>query len=415
VEVTSPITGDTTWDCRHLWRVHQAIDVAGPGGLATLTVEPGTVVELGVGPSGELGALLVSRTGRLVAEGTAELPITFTSDLTASGRGSGDWGGIVLSGRARTSVPGGEGSVNALMGSGSAATTYGGGASPDDAWECGRLRYLRIQFSGAVVRGGTDRLAALTLAGCGTGTVVDHLQTHRTADDGLTIYGGRVDLRHVLVSAPEEETLDWNYGWDGRVQFLLAWQLPAGAGGQDAPGASLFEADSSGFVPHSSPTLFNVTALLAPDARDPPLLLRTETEALIANSILDARAAGANVAEICGDATAALATGPMPALRIDQSLLTDRFANPERIGCVEPFDERAWACASSVCEVGVLVSFGPATSPSFGTTGMLRRMYSATPTDPADGRPAFFDTTASYCGAIGPSDWTLGWTEFPAS
>ncbi len=415
VEVSGAVTSDTTWDCNHLWSIHRAIDVEGPSpdAPAVLTIEPGTVIVLGTSATGVLGALLVGRQGRLVAEGSASEPITFTSDRRPSERSSGDWGGIVLSGRARLNTPGGESTINALVGSGSSATTCGS-LTPDDAWDCGRLRYVRVEFAGGTIAGASSGLAGLTLAACGTGTVVDYLQTHRTADDGLTIYGGRVDLRHVVVSASEEEVLDWNLGWDGRAQFLVGWQLPAGLGGQDAPGQGFLEGDSEDRTPHSSPILYNVTARGAADGGE-GLRLQTATELLLGNAIIDARGGGANVVEICGDSTAALTTGPMAPLRITSSLLSAHFGIAEG-SCADTFDERGWVCQPGVtCDPMLDLSFGAdITAPSFAVPGVLRRVCDASPTDPADGRPPFFDASATFCGAVGTDDWTAGWTEFPA-
>lgn len=420
VEVTSDITSDTTWDCAHLWSLHTEISVVNastsPSARTTLTIEPGTVVVSGLSATGHAGALLVGRTGRLVAEGTVALPITFTSDRPVGMRHAGDWAGISLAGRATGNA--GPSSISALPSATYPAGRFGPltGMMADETWECGRLSYVRIEFAGAAVASG-DSLAALSLGACGSGTSIHHLETHRTLDDGLTIYGGNVDLSHVLVSASEEDSLDWNNGWRGRVQFLLLWQWPTSAGADTSPNHAI-EADTSldamgvPRVPGSHPTIYNATFVCSADVTDPCVFLRSGSEALFGDTLLHQADASDDVLDLCDDTTAATATSH--SLDFVSSVVTDRFGMSVVSGCTSTFDDRAWACSRATCDPALTLAFSY-TSPVFDPGPALRGRCGATPTDPPDGRPAFFDRTATFCGAVGTTDWTAGWTELPVN
>jgi hypothetical protein len=414
-EVTAAISSDTTWDCSQIWLLRTEISVVSP---AVLTVDPGGVVIAGRGSGGHVGAVLVERGARLVARGTASMPITFTSSAAVGSRTSGDWGGILLSGYARTTQsPGAVAQVNTLSGTTYAARLYGPdvATAPDDTHDCGELQYVRISFTGAAALGAPGTFAALTLAGCGSGTIIDRVQMHRTSDDGLLIYGGTVDLRRVVVSATEEDVIDWNYGWGGRVQYLVGWQWPASELGETGARESgnLFEADGGGGTPTSSPTMYNLTFLAAPGIAESLLRFSSGTEGTFRSMLVEAPSTTAPpLADVCNSAAVAAATSG--ALSIANSMMTDRFATTE--SCVETFDERAWACGAvpttrcTTTSTGVaFVTAGDYTMPELLPSAAVRALCAATP--PAG---AFFEPEgAMHCGAIGTTDWTDGWTAFP--
>ncbi|HBL87913.1 MAG TPA: hypothetical protein DD399_14085, partial [Alcanivorax sp.] len=117
------------------------------------------------------------------------------------------------------------------------------------------IEYARIEFAGFEVYANNE-LNGLTLGGCGSGTIVRHVQVHRSLDDGVEMFGGTADLRHVLITGAGDDSLDWDWGWRGRVQFLIDQQHPNS-------GDNAFEADNNGnqhdAEPMSEPVMYNVT------------------------------------------------------------------------------------------------------------------------------------------------------------
>jgi hypothetical protein len=179
---------------------------------AVLTIEPGTQI-LGGGVG---SALVVTSGSRLVAEGTRDRPIVFTSQISPPLRRSGQWGGVVLLGKAPTNWVG-DALLEGLDDRSPDRVRYGGS---DETWSCGSLKYVRIEFAGFELSPDNE-LNGLTLAGCGSGTNVDYLQVHQGSDDGIELFGGLVDLKHVVLSDNQDDSLDWTNGWHGRVQYLV--------------------------------------------------------------------------------------------------------------------------------------------------------------------------------------------------
>lgn len=182
----------------------------------------------------------------MFAVGTASQPIIFTSREnvlgTANDQSSGQWGGVVLLGRAKitdclapAAAPGTtacerdtEGASNAL---------YGGA---NDADNSGRMSYVQIRYSGFVLSGSSE-LQGLTPSGVGTGTQLDHIQVHNSSDDGIEIFGGSVHPRYLVLTGNEDDNLDTDVGYRGTVQYLLSIQRA----GNDI-GDSFLETDSNG-------------------------------------------------------------------------------------------------------------------------------------------------------------------------
>jgi hypothetical protein len=216
-------------------RVNVGIDVGGagtaPGGQsAILTVQPGVIFY-----ANELDAdndyLLVNRGSRILAEGTESAPIIFTSGQnlrgTATDESQGQWGGVILAGRAPISncntggVVGGDAACeNVVEGTGTAL--YGGNAAADDS---GVMRYVQIRYSGTILAEGVE-LQGLTLGGTGYGTQLDHIQIHNSSDDGIEIFGGRTNLKYLAITGADDDSLDYDVGWRGMVQFMIAIQKP---------------------------------------------------------------------------------------------------------------------------------------------------------------------------------------------
>lgn len=152
VEVINHITEDTTWKADTIYVLKDVITVASP---RVLTIEPGTRI------LGERGSALVSLAGaRIEAVGTRDNPIVFTSAQPVGRRRAGDWGGVALIGKARVNRD----NFGLRINDEEQHPLVGGG---DDTWNCGSIKYVRIEFGGGKVAG-DNALNGLTLAGCGT-------------------------------------------------------------------------------------------------------------------------------------------------------------------------------------------------------------------------------------------------------
>ncbi len=241
---------------------------------ATLTVEPGTKV-YGSFNSGT-SFLSVKRGGKIVADGTADKPILFSTlrQITSIPQ-PGDWGGIIINGKAPINTPTGEAEGEGGTG------TYGG-VTPTDA--SGILRYVIIEYAGKLL-GAENELNSLSLNGVGSETTIEYVECLYGKDDGFEIFGGTVNLRYILSLGNADDSFDWTYGWSGKGQFWIAQQ--------DAfEGDKAIEADNNevdfAASPFSNPTLSNLTFIGAQDADDSNsgILLRRGTKGKIYNTLV---------------------------------------------------------------------------------------------------------------------------------
>jgi hypothetical protein len=205
-----------------------------PGTLSgTLTVEPGVTI---FGSAG-LDFIVVNRGSQIFAVGEEDDPIIFTSrqDIlnTTTADSIGQWGGIVLLGRANiTNCPGVDAPAQAaLYGTKDCQATvegtdalYGGNSNSDNS---GSLQYVRIMYSGFTISLNNE-LQALTVAGVGTGTLIDHIQFHNSSDDGVEFFGGIANMKHVVITGADDDSLDFDQGYRGALQYVLSIQRAAG-------------------------------------------------------------------------------------------------------------------------------------------------------------------------------------------
>jgi hypothetical protein len=180
----------------------------------TLTIEAGaTIKSLSDDGSGLAPALVINRGGKIIADGTADAPITFTSAIEGidDNPQTQTWGGLIINGNAPISNSGGEAFVEGLVG-----VPYGGNDPADDS---GVLRYVRVWYGGSVI-GQDNEINGITLAGVGNGTTVDHCEVAYNKDDGFEMFGGTVDLTYCSVVRVGDDSFDTDNGYQGRGQFL---------------------------------------------------------------------------------------------------------------------------------------------------------------------------------------------------
>jgi len=217
---------------------------------AVLTIQPGTIIR-GAGrdqdPDGQNrgGTLIVERGSRLEAAGTAQQPIVFTSSKPAGQRGYGDWGGIVLIGRA----PANQGTNRPLEGGirGTVSTDN----APDD--NSGTLSYVRIEFPGiALSATPNSEINGLTMYQVGRGTTINNVQVSYSGDDSYEWFGGTVNCRNLIALRGFDDDFDTDWGYVGRVQFGVSLRDPNVA---DQSGSCAFESDN--FDPGEPATAVN--------------------------------------------------------------------------------------------------------------------------------------------------------------
>jgi len=220
-----------------------------------LTIEPGTVVRFRAGQGENSSALVVARGGRILAQGTPEEPIIFTAEAddleeAVPPNSRGLWGGIILLGNAPVNISAGESSIEGIPSSEPRA--YFGGNNPES--NSGILKYVSIRYGGTNIGDGNE-INGLTLAGVGRATTVDFVEVFGNADDGVEIFGGSVNLRHLVVYGCGDDAFDYDLGWSGLGQFWLGVQT-------NFTGDNLVEATGGplvGAFPYPQPRIMNAT------------------------------------------------------------------------------------------------------------------------------------------------------------
>ena len=231
---------------------------------ATLTIEPGTIFKGtdynydGV-KSATGSTLIIKRGAKIIAEGTAEQPIVFTSNAPKGQRQATDWGGIIICGRARNNTGDEmliEGGVDA----------YHGGDDDDD--NSGILRYVRLEFGGYPYDLDTE-VNGLTLGSVGRGTTLEYIQVSNAGDDSFEWFGGTVNAKYLIAYHGWDDDFDTDNGFSGKIQFGLAVRDPKIS---DQSNSNGFESDNNASgstqTPYTTAVFSNMT-IIGPIGQDP--------------------------------------------------------------------------------------------------------------------------------------------------
>lgn len=247
IEVSGDITTDISWTSDNDYLMVGQTFVKEN---VTLTIEPGTIIKSNPDDgNGMAPALVIERGATIMAEGTADAPITFTSVLDESDLPQrGTWGGLIILGNAPISSDGGENFVEGLEG-----IPYGGDNADDNS---GVLKYVRVWYGGRSI-GQDNEINGITLAGVGRGTTIEHCEVAWNVDDGFELFGGTVDLKYCSVLFVGDDAFDVDEGYQGRGQFLFAM-----VGADDGNRAHEMDNKTNGNLdsqPRSHPVWYNVT------------------------------------------------------------------------------------------------------------------------------------------------------------
>ncbi|MGE5349170.1 MAG: Ig-like domain-containing protein [Actinomycetota bacterium] len=416
ITVSGDITSDTRWYAQAKYQLSGFIYVKNN---ATLTIEPGTIIK---GVSNTKATLIIERGSKIIAAGTVNQPIVFTSDKPAGQRGSGDWGGLVLCGKARTNKhDDGEGVGIAEGGIGS---RYGG---TDDNDNSGVLQYVRIEFPGIPLTSTSNsEINGLTLYSVGKATVIDHIQVSYSGDDSFEWFGGNVNARYLVALGGLDDAFDTDNGFSGKIQFGLIIQDPLKS---DQSGSNAFEsdndADGSLLTPVTSPVFSNVTAfgpltvtatLPAETKHEKALHLRRGTMTSIYNSVFAGFPQGLSIDGQKGNSPT---RADQNELQIENTILAGMTVNyVEKTGTVAvPYtvaQHQAYFTATAksnadnmtiadIIGSGFISLTSPALLPAAGSP--LLSGASFTNSRLTD---TFF-TPTTYRGAFGTTNWTSGW------
>ncbi len=250
--LSGDITTNTTLDKSKVYLISGFVYVKNG---ATLTIPAGTVLR---GDKATKGTLIITKGSKLVANGTAAEPIVFTSNQDAGTRDYGDWGGIVMLGKARVNPTGGSATIEGGINNANQDGAYGGTDSMDNS---GSLQYVRIEFPGIAFQPDNE-INGLTLGGVGAGTKISYVQVSYSGDDSYEWFGGSVDCDHLIAFRGWDDDFDTDFGYSGRVQFGFSLRDPAIA---DKSGSNGFESDNDGTgsenKPYTSAVFSNMTVI----------------------------------------------------------------------------------------------------------------------------------------------------------
>lgn len=401
--LSGTLTENLTLTADKEWLLRGGVFVGDDATETVLTIEPGTVV---YGEASTDGMLVVRRHSKLVAEGTADAPIVFTSSKNTGERARGDWGGLILNGLAPINSC--DASTTPCEAFGEGGTGWYGGDDPTDS--SGSLAYVRVEFAGTLVSP-ENELNGIAFQGVGNQTSAHHLQVHMNADDGIEFFGGTAEVKHVLVTGAGDDSFDWTDGWVGKAQFVVLQQY------DDASGDNGIEADNNAedndASPRSLPTLSNLTIIGSPDSEtsDYGILLREGTGALLMNSVV----VGFNDACLDIDHSSTfLGLGSdlmMSNVHMDCAVLfekNDEDQDGDEVPDTDSVDIDSGFFAlgtgnTTGSNAGLAAPFD-LTSPDFTSTAT----GAVVPMDP------FFDDV-DFIGGVGAEDWTAGWTTSAAN
>ncbi len=408
---------------------------------ATLTIPAGTRL---FGEKSTKGLLIVKKGGKLIANGTSASPIVFTSNQSKGEREQGDWGGIVILGKANVNQN------NPAIEGVTPAVNYGTFQSTaNDADNSGSLQYVRIEYAGIALTPNNET-NSLTLGAVGSGTTVDYVQVTYGGDDGFEWFGGTVECKHLVSLASWDDDFDTDFGYSGKVQYALSIRDPFNA---DQSGSNGFESDNDASgttaTPKTSAVFSNVTILgpVFDSAKavsgnyQHALHLRRNTELSLFNSVIAGFPLGLNLDGTLANYTAGngvLDKNIMVCIgnrRAARPFFNGSTAADATVGTYwtttksnEVYTKHAPAQGTPVygkayADAGIDVSLFMGYNTTAGVTGSYPKnpiftsfsgitQSGAAFTD-AKVSGSFF-TVTSFRGAFGTTDWTDGWANFNA-
>lgn len=449
VEVKGSLEGNISWTADKIYKLVGFVRVGQEDvfGIITktgvLTIQPGTVI---IGDRATKGALIVQRGSKIIAEGTADKPIVFTSERAPGEREAGDWGGLVLCGQAPNNLPN---DANNRQLEGNYGAFHGGAAADDNS---GSLKYVRLEFAGIPINPNQE-VNSLTMGSVGSGTMIDYVQASFGLDDSFEWFGGTVNAKHLIAYKGLDDDFDTDNGFSGYVQYGLGIRGSAIA---DQSGSNGFECDNdaagSTNTPFTSAIFANISIIGAKGVTTTsidPLFqhgaqLRRNNKQKIYNTIITGYPYGVYIDSQKGGAKANAANGDIDLQNVILAGVTGWGAggfglgwsvNVKPMGVAVPgFENMSSGTNGSAILIGnkspedwfkslsgnAIVGDNSAIgiSPTLWSAGRPTFTLSTTAKDQSlfgpklkSDLPKFFEAT-DYVGAFKSTDWTTGWSEF---
>ena len=371
---------------------------------ATLTIPAGTIIK---GDKVSKGTLIIKRGGKINASGTASNPIVFTSAEAAGSRNPGDWGGLIICGKAPVNLAGGEGQIE-----GGPDALYGGNDAADNS---GVLKYVRIEFAGIPFQPNQE-INGLTLGGVGNATTVENIQVSFCGDDSYEMFGGTVNLKKIISFKTTDDDLDTDNGYTGKVQFAVVLRDPNIA---DVSGSNAFESDNdaagSALTPNTK-AIFSNISVFGPKQDTSATVnsnfkrgahLRRNTQTCIYNSLISGYPVG-----LLLDGSACEGNATSDALQVRNTIVATCNA-PLTVGSSSTFNVTSWFSTSGF---GNSVQFDNSnlTTAPYASTPNFLPLSSSILLSGADFSNSNLSgmEVVSFRGAFGSTDWTSGWANW---
>ncbi len=441
VEVKGLLTGNVNWTKDKIYKLvgfvrvgADTTQVANAGATTgTLTIEAGTVI---IGDRATKGTLIVQRGSKIIANGTANAPIVFTSERDPGAREPGDWGGLVICGKAINNRAGGSDQLE-----GGYKAWHGG---TDDTDNSGSLKYVRVEYAGVPINPNQE-VNSFTFGSVGNGTTMDYLMASYGLDDSFEWFGGSANAKHLIAYRGLDDDFDVDFGFHGNIQFAVGLR---GTTQADQSGSNGFEVDNDGqgtaAEPFTSATFANVSIIGAKAAAETSISLqfqngmhlRRNNKLKIYNTFVTAYPNGVY---IDGSTTAANAAKGDLVLKGIVVAGVDKWGdNGFGTGGSVTFTPRGFAIRdidTATPSNNLLIGtetpsawFAKQTGnqllANYTLAGINAGIFNATPnftintaatnslTKGAVALPSGFET-ANYIGAFnGTTDWTSGWAEY---
>lgn len=391
--ITGSIKTNTTWKASDQYLLSDFVYVEAG---AILTIEPGTVIK---GDKNSKGALIVKPGAKIIAVGTAEKPIVFTSNQPAGQRKAGDWGGVVILGKAPVNK------TPAVV-EGEEQTEFGGNDPADNS---GELKYVRIEFAG-IAYAPNKEINSLTFGGVGSGTKVEYVQTSFGGDDSFEWFGGTVNAKYLISYRGLDDDFDSDNGFSGKVQYGFILRDPAIA--DQAGDSNGFESDNDAngttSAPQTSAQFANITVAMGEGNVDGKFASAMRIRRNSAISVYNSVFTGA---------------WPRSGLRVENDLTIGNFTSglmkmngvilattaPKQLeGISEEIFKAAGAknAVAGIADLKLNNAFNTLTAKPnlLPATGSVLLTAGAT-------LPEGFEATV-YAGAFETTDWTTGWANW---
>jgi hypothetical protein len=394
VEVSGTISANTTWAESKKYLLKGFVYVAEG---VTLTIEAGTIIK---GDKDTKGSLIVKSGAKILAQGTVQKPIVFTSNQPKGTRSYGDWGGIILLGKAKVNK-------SPATVEGENVSTFGG---IDDADNSGILKYVRIEFAGIAFEPDKE-INGLTFGGVGRGTTIDYVQVSYSGDDSFEWFGGTVNAKHLIAFRGLDDDFDTDNGYSGNVQFGFALRDPNIADQCSCSSSNGFESDNDGSgtdaTPQTNASFANMSIVIGQGTvngkYNAGALIRRNSAISLYNTLISGAYPKAGL-EFNGSASQANfknGKSEIKGLVLNGMSTLTLTTDSTRFYATERANKTNMALADLKLDSYFNNLLTPKVLP-LANSPLLTSIVTL---------PSGF-TTANYIGAFGTEDWTLGWANF---